>query len=97
MLGNYLKFAIRLSLKHKVYSIINILGLAIGIAACMFILLYVQDELSYDKYNNNYERIYRVNTQGVLSGEKFNAPYTPTPLAKSFLNDFPEVEKASRV
>ncbi|MCD4679546.1 MAG: ABC transporter permease [Bacteroidales bacterium] len=97
MLSNYLKFAIRLSLKHKVYSIINILGLAIGIAACMFILLYVQDELSYDKFNKNYERIYRVNTQGVLSGEKFNAPYTPTPLAKYFQNDFPEVEKASRM
>ncbi len=97
MLGNYLKFAIRLSFKHKVYSIINILGLAIGIAAFLFILLYVQDELSYDKYNEKYDRIYRVNTFGTLSGEEFNAPYTPIPLAKNLLKDFPEVESATRI
>lgn len=97
MFGNYLKFAIRLSLKHKVYSIINILGLAIGIAAFLMISLYVLDELSYDRYNDNYDRIYRVNTRGKLGGEDFNTPYTPTPLAKNIIKDLPEVETATRM
>lgn len=97
MFGNYLKFALRLSFKHKVYSIINILGLAIGIAACLLIILYVQDEMSYDKYNKNYENIYRVNTQGILGGEPFNAPFTPVPLAKQLLLEFPEIENATRM
>jgi len=97
MLRNYLKFAIRLSFKHKVYSIINILGLAIGIASFLFILLYVQDELSYDKFHNNYDQIYRINTHGVLGGEDFNAPYTPIPLAENLILEFPEVETATRI
>jgi putative ABC transport system permease protein len=97
MIGNYLRFAIRLSLKHKVYSIINILGLAIGIAAFFMISLYVLDEISYDRYHDNYERIYRVNTRGVLGGEEFNAPYTPIPLAERICEDFPEIETACRI
>ena len=60
MLRNYLKVALRNILKYKGYSFINIFGLSIGMAACILILLYVQDELSYDKYHENHENIYRV-------------------------------------
>ena len=59
MLRNYLTIAIRNLRKYKFYSAINILGLSIGIAAFLFILLYVQDELSYDRYHENAEQIIR--------------------------------------
>jgi len=60
MYKNYLKIAMRNMLKSKVYSIINVLGLAIGMAATILILLFVQNELSYDRYHENADRIYRV-------------------------------------
>jgi putative ABC transport system permease protein len=63
MLKNYFKTAFRNLLRNKFYSLINIVGLAIGLATCFLIILYVLDELSYDKYNVNASRIYRVNNE----------------------------------
>jgi len=63
MFINYLKIALRNLLKHKGYSTINIFGLTLGMACCVLIMLYVQDELSYDRYHANAERIYRVSRQ----------------------------------
>ncbi len=63
MLKNYLKTAIRNLLRNKFYSFINICGLAVGLATCLLIWLYVSDELSYDRYNLHADRIYRVNTE----------------------------------
>ncbi len=60
MLKNYLKIAFRNLFKHKGYSFINITGLAIGIACCVVVFLYVTDELSFDKYHSDLDRIYRV-------------------------------------
>ncbi|NIR50308.1 ABC transporter permease, partial [candidate division KSB1 bacterium] len=60
MFGNYLKIAFRNFLRHKGYSFINISGLVIGLTACILILLYIQDELSYDKFHQHADRIYRV-------------------------------------
>ena len=60
MFKNYVLIGLRNTLKHKGYSFLNILGLAIGIACCILIFLYVRDELSYDKYHRNSDRIYRV-------------------------------------
>jgi putative ABC transport system permease protein len=60
MFKNYLKIALRNILKYKAYSLINILGLAVGMASCILILLYVHDELSYDKYHEKADQIYRV-------------------------------------
>ncbi|MEE9170833.1 MAG: ABC transporter permease, partial [bacterium] len=59
MFRNFLKIAIRNFVKHKVYSLINISGLAIGMASVILIGLYIQDELSYDRYHKNADRIYR--------------------------------------
>ena len=61
MLKNYLKIALRNILKYKGYSLINILGLAIGMACCMVILLYVRHELSFDRFHSKAERIFRLN------------------------------------
>lgn len=60
MLRNYIKIAIRNLFKDSFYSSINIFGLSIGITTCLLILLYVNHELSYDKFHNDYNRIYRV-------------------------------------
>ncbi len=61
MLRNYLKSAIRTLVKHKAYASINVLGLAVGMACCLMTLLYVRDELSYDRFHEKADRIYRVN------------------------------------
>lgn len=60
MLKSYLTIAMRNLLGHKAYAVINILGLAIGMACCVLIILFVQDELSYDRFNVNKDRIYRI-------------------------------------
>ena len=70
MFKNYFKVALRNMLKFKCYSFINISGLVIGLATCILILLYVQDELSYDKFHVNAVRIYRV-TSGELREDSF--------------------------
>ena len=61
MFKNYVKVAFRNLVKYRIHSIINILGLSIGIAISILILILVQDELSYDKYNEDWKHIYRVN------------------------------------
>ncbi|MGH2646811.1 MAG: hypothetical protein ACRDE8_04555, partial [Ginsengibacter sp.] len=63
MFKNYFKTALRNLSKNKFYSSINIIGLAVGLATCLLIFLYVTDELNYDKYNANADRIYRVNNE----------------------------------
>jgi len=68
MFRNYIKIAFRNLWKNKGYSAINILGLAIGLATCLLITLFVVDELSYDKFNKKADRIYRVNTYIHLNG-----------------------------
>ena len=61
MLKNYLKIAVRNFVKHKLYSFINVCGLAIGLACALFILLWVRDEISFDRFHKNAAAIYRVN------------------------------------
>jgi putative ABC transport system permease protein len=97
MLKNYLKIAFRNLLKFKTYSLINITGLAVGVAACILILLYVKDELSFDKYNLKADRIYRVYTAGKLTGRDLDMIVTPAPLGQTFVHDFPEVVQYTRL
>jgi len=63
MFKNYLKIAVRNLLKHKTYSFINLAGLAIGIACCVLMLLFIHEEFSYDRFHVNAERIYRVGNE----------------------------------
>src|SRR5580658_9657318 len=72
MLRNYLKTAFRSLWKNKGFSAINILGLAIGLATCLLILIYVSDELSYDRYNVNADRIYRVDNDIKFGGNSMS-------------------------
>ena len=97
MLKNYLKIAVRNLLKYKTYSFINIIGLAIGLAACMLIALYVSYELSYDTYNQKADQIYRVCTNVFFEGGKFNTALSPPPLGAALVHDFPEVIQYTRL
>ena len=72
MIKNYFKIAFRNLWKNKGFSAINIFGLAMGIAICLLITLFVKDELSYDKYNEKADRIYRVNADVRVNGTVFN-------------------------
>lgn len=94
MFENYLKIALRNLKKHKVYSLINILGLSIGLASVIFLLLYVQFEISFDWFHSKADRIYRVQRSGFGSSEM--SPIMPAPLAPAMKEEFPEVEEATR-
>ena len=96
MFKNYLKIALRNIRKHKVYSFINIAGLAIGIAACLLLFLWVQDELSYDRYHEKTDQIYRVVSEYESDGRGVHSARTPAPLGPALVGEFPEVEKAVR-
>ncbi|MCI0692162.1 ABC transporter permease [candidate division KSB1 bacterium] len=97
MLKNYLKIALRNLLKHKGYSFINVAGLAIGMACCILILLWVRDELSYDMFHPAAGRIYRVVQEQRFSGSVQQVAVVAAPVAPALANDFPEVEIAVRV
>ena len=97
IVDSYLKTGFRNLLKYKFYSFINILGLAIGISGFILIILYVSNELSYDKFNKDYERIYRIGVNGKVRGESLNMAVSCAPMAKALLTDFPEVEQTTRI
>ncbi|MGH7598880.1 MAG: ABC transporter permease [bacterium] len=98
MLKNYLKITLRNLRKHKVYSFINILGLAIGITCCLLILLYVQDELNYDRFHQRSDRIHRLVISGRARGEArvLSTAQSPSPWAPAFVQDNPGVENYVR-
>ena len=96
MFKNYLKVALRNLRKYKGYSIINIAGLAAGMTVCILILLWVQDELSYDRFNTNADQIYRVCFSDLWSGNRVQFAATPTGVGSFLQQDFPEVIDATR-
>ncbi|WP_339863820.1 ABC transporter permease [uncultured Algoriphagus sp.] len=100
MLKNYFKIAYRNLLKKKVYSFINIVGLGIGMACCVLIFMFVQDELSYDNYHEKGDHIYRVlhgetSTEGVEDGNSTEDYWVwgNAPIGPALQLDFPEIEK----
>jgi len=93
MFKNYLKVAFRSLMKHREYTIINITGLTLGMLCCLLIMLWVQDELSFDRFHKNSDRLYIVVHKNE-NGWSSSSPWAMTPVLK---NDFPEIEKASRV
>ena len=97
MFKNYVKIALRNFLKHKGFSFINIFGLAIGVACCLLIVLYVLDEVSYDQYHEKANKIYRVGIRGFVNNNLFHGVVTPAPMAKTLVNEFPEVTAATRL
>jgi predicted permease len=96
VLKNYLKVALRNIRRHPGYSTINIAGLAIGLACCLFILIWVMDELSYDKFHENAPHLYRVEENQYYSGRVYHVTVTPYPLAPALKADFPEIIEATQ-
>lgn len=97
MWKNYLKIAYRNLLKNKIYSGINILGLSLGMAATLLILIYVVDELSYDKFHPDAAHIYRVGMKGSMNGNAFDMPYSPAPMAQAIKEELSGVTDVLRM
>jgi putative ABC transport system permease protein len=97
MIKNYFKIAMRKLWKHKVFSSINIMGLAVGMTACFLIYLYVHFETSYDAFNTKANRIYRVVTNIKTPSDLLQWSSTSGPMAINMRKDFPEVESAVRI
>lgn len=96
MLTNYLKVALRNLQKQRFYAGINIIGLSIGISCCLLISLFVWDELSYDQFNENADRIYRVHSDINFGGKREIYAVSQAPLAAALREEIPEVETACR-
>jgi putative ABC transport system permease protein len=97
MLQNYLKVAFRTFIKNKSFSLINIAGLAIGVSTCLLISLFVLDELSFDRFHTNRDRIYRITELLHLPTEVRHQTVTSPPMAPALEREFPEVLKTARL
>jgi len=96
MIKTYLKTAFRSLVKNKGFTFINVLGLALGLAACLLIVFYVFDELSYDRFNTKADRIFRVNNEVKFGGNTNSYACSPAPTAAALKADFPEIEQVVR-
>jgi putative ABC transport system permease protein len=97
MFRNHLLIAWRNLLRYKYYSLINIAGLAIGLAACWLLLLYVQRETSYDTFYPDADRIYRVVNHATWEGGNLHLATSSAPFAAALKKDYPEIEQTTRV
>jgi putative ABC transport system permease protein len=97
MLQNYFKLAFRNIMKYKFFSAINILGMSVGIAACLLIFLYVVDELSYDRFHADADRIYQVGLHGKIGGQDIMVANTCAPMSEALVKEVPGVEQATRI
>ncbi len=97
MFRNYLNTAIRHLLRYKGYSAINVLGLAVGITSCILIMLYVQDELSYDQHHEHNDRIYRLVKSDTADGRINESAFTPPSWAPVLAMEYPEIEHFTRL
>lgn len=97
MYTNNFKIALRNLLKYKGFSAINILGLALGLACFILITMYVVDELSYDRYNEKADRIYRIHSNIRFGGTELNMAVSSDPMGSTLKKDYPQVEEFTRL
>jgi len=97
MIKNYLTIAWRNLQKNEIYSFINIIGLAIGLASFLLITLFIMDELSYDRYNTNADRIYRINSDIKLGSGELHMPVTSDMMGQILIKDNPSIEQFTRI
>ncbi len=97
MFRNYLKTAFRNLAKSKFYTSINIIGLAVGLATCLLILLYVKDELSFDRYNTQADRIYRVNSEIKFGNNYFDLAVCASLQGSTMVREIPQIEQYTRI
>ena len=97
MIRNFFKVAFRNLFRNKAFSVINIAGLTIGMASAILILLWVQNEISYDRFHKNNDRLYEVYSNDVINNSIRSLTATPEIMAPVLTNDVPEIESASRI
>jgi ABC-type antimicrobial peptide transport system permease subunit len=97
MIKNFFLIAVRNIARHKVFTLINVTGLAVGIAASLFILLWVQDEFSFEKFNLNGKNIYRVEEDQFYSGARYHVTVTPVPGGPVWKEKIPEIKEQVRI
>ena len=97
MIKNYFKIALRNLWKHKGFSAINIIGLAMGLACFIMIAMYVTDEISYDRYNDKADRIYRINSDIRFGGTDLIMAVSSDPMGATLKKDYPQVEEYARL
>ena len=97
MIVNYFMTSLRNLRKNPGISLINILGLAAGLTCCILIMLYIVDELSYDRHWPYNDRIYRIASRGLIGHQEINSVQTPTLLSRTLVQDFPEIKSATRI
>jgi putative ABC transport system permease protein len=97
MFYNYLKTSVRNLLRYKGYSLINIIGMTLGLASSILILLYVLDELSFDKFNKDSDRIYRISVLGKIQGPEIRAAVSCVPIGPTLVKELPGVEQYTRL
>ncbi len=97
MFGNYLKVALRNIIKQKIYSVITIVGLAVGITCCLLIMLYVKQELSYDTFSPHADKVFRIGTRTVRPTRTDISAATPAPVAPALEEEYPEIEHITRI
>ncbi len=100
MFNNYLKTAIRSLLRHRFFSAINIFGLAVSMTICMAIMMLVADQMTYDRFNTNRDRIFRITSQLLNPDGKSEGNITSTsahPLGEELKNNYTGIEKVVRI
>jgi putative ABC transport system permease protein len=97
MYNHYLKVALRFLLRHKGHTTINVVGLALGIATCILIMMYVRDEFSFDRFHSKSDRLYRAWLHEKFEGQDFINVATPIPLGPTMHSNIPEIETYCRV
>lgn len=96
MFKNYLLTTLRTITRHRIFTLINVTGLAIGLAGCIMIMLYVTDELSYDKYHKKAEQIYRAGIDGKIGKRAMKTHSSAAPFGRTMVEEFPEVLNSVR-
>src|ERR1017187_459206 len=97
MFKNYFKVMVRNLLKRKVFTFINLLGLATGMAVCLLMVLYIQNELGYDNFQDKGGQIYRLALERKYPGRSAFHGHFPTSIAQAVKQEFPEVQEGVRI
>ncbi len=97
MLKYYFKLAVRQLIRHKSFSLINLAGLSIGLTIAMLIILWARDELNYDKFHDDYDRIYRISWHAKYGANEWNIPIIPVPVGPTLQEQFPAVEYSTHL
>ena len=97
MFKNLIKTAVRHLSKHPGYSLLNILGLTLGITSALFLIIYVSDEISYDRYHEKVDRIYRVSSRLTETDDEFTWIVAQIPFGPQVVQDYPEVQSYVRI